>query len=88
MERPQPFQEPETSDFISFGSSMQDAMYGRKYNYDMIVNHNKQKELSGNIHTNLVNMNLWDDIWTDAYVLFMYFSIDQNRNISRRVDCQ
>ena len=58
MERPQPFQEPETSDFISFGSSMQDAMYGRKYNYDMIVNHNKQKELSGNIHTNLVNMNL------------------------------
>ena len=44
--------------FIALGSSMQDAMYGRKYNYDMIVNHQKQKEISGNIHTNLVNMNL------------------------------
>ena len=58
LENPQPFQEPETSEFIALGSSMQDAMYGRKYNYDMIVNHQKQKEISGNIHTNLVNMNL------------------------------
>lgn len=58
IERPQPFQEKELSDYISFGSSMQDAMYGRKYNYDLIVNKEKQKEVSGNIHTNLVNANL------------------------------
>jgi hypothetical protein len=42
LEYPVPQQVKDTPEFISFGSSLSDAMLGRKYNYDLIVDAHKK----------------------------------------------
>lgn len=47
-----PIGEKLKTDYVSFGSTALDAVYGRKYNYDMILD---KKEKVGAVHNNLVN---------------------------------
>ena len=42
IERPIAFKKKEISEYVTYGSSMQDAMYGRKYRYDILVDKKKQ----------------------------------------------
>lgn len=44
--------ERELPEYISFGTSMHDAMYGRKYNYDLIVEHAKSHKNTHNVINN------------------------------------
>lgn len=42
IDRPKAFQKKEISEYVTYGSSMLDAMYGRKYRYDILVDKKKQ----------------------------------------------
>lgn len=47
-----PIQHKQKTDYVSFGSTALDAVYGRKYNYDLILD---KKEKTGEVHHSLIN---------------------------------
>ena len=47
-----PFEKKSKTDYTSFGSTALDAVYGRMYNYDLILD---KKEKTGSVNNNLIN---------------------------------